>query len=93
MPWHLSVSDPRKVYDSWHEVVCVCQDRAQAALIVDSVNSTMRKEGAELLQSRAAASERTKVEAPVKPDLAKLAAENPKSGANDAGFAVACRRW
>jgi hypothetical protein len=38
MPWHLSKSDPRKVYDSRHEVVCVAQTAEQAALIVESVN-------------------------------------------------------
>lgn len=37
MPWHLSKSDPRKVYDERHQVVCVCQTPDQAALIVQSV--------------------------------------------------------
>jgi hypothetical protein len=38
MPWHLSKSDPRKVYDSYHNMVCVCQTAEQAKLVVDSVN-------------------------------------------------------
>ena len=37
MPWHLSKSDPRKVYDSRHEMVCVCQTAEQARIIVDAV--------------------------------------------------------
>lgn len=34
MPWHLSKSDPRKVYDERHEVACVCRTAEQAARIV-----------------------------------------------------------
>lgn len=37
MPWHISKSDPRKVYDERHEVVCVCQTAEQAARIVAAV--------------------------------------------------------
>ena len=37
MGWHLSKSDPRKVYDSYHNVVCVCQTADQAKVIVDAV--------------------------------------------------------
>src|ERR1019366_6122664 len=37
MPWHLSRSDPRKVYDERHEVVCVCQTPEQAARIVAAI--------------------------------------------------------
>lgn len=37
MPWHLSKSDPRKVYDERHEPVCVCQTPEQAARIVAAV--------------------------------------------------------
>lgn len=39
MPWHLSKSDPRKVYDERHNGVCVCQTAEQAALIRDAVNA------------------------------------------------------
>ena len=39
MPWHPSKSDPRKVYDSLHEAVCVCQNQEQATLIVEAVNA------------------------------------------------------
>ena len=39
MPWHLSKSDPRKVYNSRHETVCVCQNSDQADLIVRAVNA------------------------------------------------------
>ena len=38
MPWHLSKSDLRKVYDSYHNMVCVCQNENQSALIVKAVN-------------------------------------------------------
>ena len=38
MPWHLSRSDPRKVYDSYRNMVCVCQNAEQAKIIVDAVN-------------------------------------------------------
>lgn len=38
MPWHLSKSDPRKVYDSYHSMVCVCQNAEQAKVIVGAVN-------------------------------------------------------
>ena len=34
MPWHLSKSNPCKVYDERHEVVCVCSTAEQAARIV-----------------------------------------------------------
>lgn len=37
MPWHLSKSDPRKVYDERHEPICVCQTPEQAARIVAAV--------------------------------------------------------
>jgi hypothetical protein len=37
MPWHLSKSDPRKVYDERHQVVCVCQTAEQAERIVNAV--------------------------------------------------------
>lgn len=39
MPWHLSKSDPRKVYDSYHNMVCVCQTSDQARLIVEAVKA------------------------------------------------------
>ena len=39
MGWHLSKSDPRKVYDQRHVMVCVCQSPEQAALIVRAVTA------------------------------------------------------
>lgn len=39
MPWHQSKSDPRKVYNSHHEAVCVCQTADQASLIIRAVNA------------------------------------------------------
>lgn len=39
MPWHQSKSDPRKVYDSYHNTVCVAQTADQAAVIVKGVNA------------------------------------------------------
>lgn len=44
MPWHLSLSDPRKVYDERHGDVAVCQTAQQAAIIVEAVNR-MRDSG------------------------------------------------
>ena len=56
MPWHLSKSDPRKIYDETHAVVGVMQNAGQAALIVEAVNAlgperynTVRKESADKL--------------------------------------------
>lgn len=42
MPWHLSKSDPRKVYDERHQSVCVCQTPEQAGKIVGAVNALPR---------------------------------------------------
>ena len=39
MPWHLSKSDLRKVYDSFHQTVCVCHTAEQAAMIVDAMRA------------------------------------------------------
>ena len=38
MPWHLSKSDPRKVYDERHQTVGVMQTPEYAAQIVAAVN-------------------------------------------------------
>jgi hypothetical protein len=37
VPWHLSKSNPRKIYDERHEPVCVCATAEQAARIVAAV--------------------------------------------------------
>ena len=37
--WHLSRSNPMKVYDERHTEVCVCRTAADAALIVKAVNA------------------------------------------------------
>jgi hypothetical protein len=49
--WHQSKSDPRKVYDAYHQTVGVMQGAEQAELIVEAVNAlgperynSMRKE-------------------------------------------------
>jgi hypothetical protein len=39
MPWHRSVSNPRKVYNERHEQVCICETPEQAALIVEAVRA------------------------------------------------------
>ena len=39
MPWHLSRSNPMKVYDERHTEVCVCCTAEAAALIVQGVNA------------------------------------------------------
>ena len=39
MPWHQSLSNPRKVYDDRHEQVCVCETPEQAELIVAAVRA------------------------------------------------------
>jgi hypothetical protein len=46
MHWHLSKSDPRKVYDSYHNTVCVCQTADQASLIVGAVNASGKQQDA-----------------------------------------------
>ena len=43
MPWHQSLSNPRKVYNERHEQVCVCETPEQAALIVEAVNANRAK--------------------------------------------------
>lgn len=80
MPWHASKSDPRKVYDSYHKVVCVCQNQDQANLIVAAVNafgapdamaiklrepSPAGKEGAKEPEQPGGASEQPKEDAPL----------------------------
>lgn len=45
MPWHLSKSDPRKVYDETHAVVGVMQTATQAAFIVECVNKVRKEDG------------------------------------------------
>jgi hypothetical protein len=85
MPWHVSKSDPRKLYDGRHETVCVCQNAEQAALIVESVNQHGYRadpvSGAEFSKS-----------AIPKPDLAALASEAHGEKPEDCGFAVTRRR-
>ena len=87
MGWHLSKSDPRKVYDERHTEICIaCTDEA-AALIVAGVNS--------LSQSIAGASEHAaRAEAPAlsKPDLAALQSEALGVSSADCSFAVTGRR-
>ena len=39
MPWHRSISNPRKVYNERHEQVCICETPEQAALIVEAVRA------------------------------------------------------
>jgi hypothetical protein len=48
MPWHLSKSDPRKVYDTHHNAVCVCQNADQAKLIAHAVNALAKNEAIKL---------------------------------------------
>ena len=38
MPWHLSKSDSRKVYDERHNTVCVCENSVYSRIIVEAVN-------------------------------------------------------
>ncbi len=92
MPWHLSKSDPRKVYDSLHQPVCVCHKEEQAALIVKAVNGlpegtleTFTKLHAHpsVLPSDAATIPRPSLES------LKEKADHP---ANDSSFAVTRRR-
>ena len=54
MSWHLSKSDPRKVYDSYHNMVCVCQNAEQARLIVVSGNESQLMGGIRHWMSRPA---------------------------------------
>jgi len=54
--WHLSLSNPRKVYDGRHEQVCVCETPEQAELIVAAVRAfdpaQVRKPAAGLVVGR-----------------------------------------
>ena len=101
MGWHLSKSDPRKVYDERHTEICIACTGEAAALIVAGVNSlslriqARRKESAEQNQSIAGASEHAaRAEAPVlsKPDLAALQSEALGVSSADCSFAVTGRR-
>jgi hypothetical protein len=67
--WHQSRSDPRKVYDAYHQPVGVMHSAEQAALIVEAVNAlgperynSIRKEAREISQSTGAPEQ---VDAPV----------------------------
>ena len=82
MPWHSSKSDPRKVYDQNHDVVCVCMNPAQATQIVSAVNQAREKQSAEPLASDHPAI--------LKPNLVELAGMNSKD-APDTSFAVVRR--
>lgn len=101
MGWHLSKSDPRKVYDERHTEICIACTGEAAALIVAAVNSlslriqARRKESAEQNQSIAGASEHAaRAEAPAlsKPDLAALQSEALGVSSADCSFAVTGRR-
>ena len=101
MGWHLSKSDPRKVYDERHIEICIACTGEAAALIVAGVNSlslriqARRKENAEQNQSIAGASEHAaRAEAPAlsKPDLAALQSEALGVSSADCSFAVTGRR-
>ena len=87
MPWHLSKSDPRKVYDERHEAVCVCQKPEQALIVVTAVNR-LRKDtplAAEPNSTRQPLIYHTLIQ---KPDLTKLASEAHGEKPEDCGFAV-----
>ena len=45
MPWHLSKSDPRKVYDERHQQVGVMQTEDYARIIVEGVNAFLSRGG------------------------------------------------
>jgi hypothetical protein len=42
MPWHRSKSNPRKVYNSRHEEVCICETEEQAVRLVAEANGEAR---------------------------------------------------
>ena len=102
MPWRLSKSDPRKVYNSRHETVCVCQNSDQADLIVRAVNALPGSVGLLLSEPedhRLASPakhpdvlEDTQEFIPVKPDLTALRDAAQGDGTKDASFAVSRRR-
>jgi hypothetical protein len=93
MPWHLSKSDPRKVYDSYHNMVCVCQNAEQAKLIVDAVREFQPHTELAFPAVPDATADHPAI---LKPDLNQLAAQiNDGSHPNDlkdSAFAVAGRR-
>ena len=80
MGWHLSKSDPRKVYDERHTEICIACTGEAAALIVAGVNSLSLR-----IQAR---------EGPAlsKPDLAALQSEALGVSSADCSFAVTGRR-
>ena len=92
MPWHLSRSNPAKVYDERHTEICIACTGEAAALIVAGVNSLSLREQN---QSIAGASEHAaRAEAPAlsKPDLAALQSEALGVSSADCSFAVTGRR-
>ena len=104
MPWHLSKSDPRKIYDETHDMVCVCRTNDQAAMVVEAVNRYRqpdmigypgRKESADQSTERGGQSgENAKAGLPAieKPDLTALRDAAQGDTTEDAGFAVSRRR-
>ena len=99
MPWHLSKSDPRKIYDETHDMVCVCRTNEQAAMVVAAVNihranqfggSVFSKPAIDADSLGADRAART-VQLP-KPDLAALRDAAQGDGTKDASFAVSRRR-
>ena len=61
MPWHRSLSNPRKVYNERHEQACICETPEQATLIVEAVNQFVPKPNALASTERRAEPEQTRV--------------------------------
>ena len=100
MPWHLSKSDPRKVYDERHTEICVCVTPEAAALIVTSVNRLRSESGPgagaswqrKVLEADPSGADRATRTLQPKPDLAALHTDALGVSTADASFAVTGRR-
>jgi hypothetical protein len=79
MPWHLSRSDPRKVYDGMHQPVCVCQTMDQAALIVRAVNALGPESDSIRLREQTRPEEKESAQSRLKPESG--ASEHAKADA------------
>ena len=94
MPWHLSKSDPRKIYDETHEMVCVCRTNEQAAMVVEAVNRYRQPDMIGFPSPLESALLPAVLPIPdlVKPDLTALRDAAQGDGTKDASFAVSRRR-
>jgi hypothetical protein len=100
IPWHLSKSDPRKVYDERHTEICVCVTPESAALIVTAVNRLRSESGPgagaswqrKVLEADPSGADRATRTVQAKPDLATIHSEALGATTKDASFVVTGKR-